>query len=53
MKDLLKKYKMEGCKKISTPMAMSTKLDTDELGKACWVALYASHYFSLSVLGWF
>ena len=33
MKDLLKKYGLEGCKKISTPMATSTKLDADEAGK--------------------
>ena len=34
VKDLLKKYSLEGCKKISTPMATSTKLDADEAGKA-------------------
>ena len=34
VKDLLKKYGLEGCKKISTPMATSTKLDADEAGKA-------------------
>ena len=34
VKDLLKKYGLEGCKKISTPMATSTKLDADEEGKA-------------------
>ena len=33
MKDLLKKYGLEGCKKISTPIATSTKLDADEIGK--------------------
>ena len=33
VKDLLKKYGLEGCKKISTPMATSTKLDADEVGK--------------------
>ena len=33
MKDLLKKYGLDGCKKISTPMATSTKLDADETGK--------------------
>ena len=32
IKDLLKKYDFEGCKKISTPMATSTKLDADETG---------------------
>ena len=34
VKDLLKKYGLEGCKKISTSMATSTKLDADEIGKA-------------------
>ena len=34
VKDLLKKYGLEGCKKISTPMATSTKLDADEASKA-------------------
>ena len=34
MKLLLKKYDLEGCKKISTPMATSTKLDVNEVGKA-------------------
>ena len=34
MKDLLKKYGLERYKKISTPMATSTKLDADEAGKA-------------------
>ena len=34
VKDLLKKYGLEGCKKISMPMAISTKLDADEAGKA-------------------
>ena len=33
VKDLLKKYDLEGCKKISTPMATSTKLDANEAGK--------------------
>ena len=33
MKDLLKKYGLERRKKISTPMATSTKLDADEVGK--------------------
>ena len=33
MEDLLKKYDLEGCKKISTPMATSTKLDANEIGK--------------------
>ena len=34
VKDLLKKYGLEGCKKISTSMATSTKLDADEASKA-------------------
>ena len=34
VKDLLKKYGLEGCKKISTLMATSTKLDADKSGKA-------------------
>ena len=34
MRDLLKKYGLEGCKKISTPLATSTKLDIDEEGKS-------------------
>ena len=33
VKDLLKKYGLKGCKKISTLMATSTKLDADEPGK--------------------
>ena len=33
MKDLLKKYDLEGCKKISTPMSTSTKLDANEASK--------------------
>ena len=33
VKDLLKKYGFKGCKKISTPMATSTKLDVNEAGK--------------------
>ena len=34
VRDLLKKYGIEGCKKLSTPMATSTKLDSDESDKA-------------------
>ena len=34
VKDLLKKYGLECCKKISMSMATSTKLDADEAGKA-------------------
>ncbi|KAL6575441.1 hypothetical protein OROMI_012726 [Orobanche minor] len=33
-KALLKKYKIENCKAISTPMASSLKLDKDEHGKS-------------------
>ena len=33
VKDLLKKYRLDRCKKISTLMATSTKLDADEVGK--------------------
>ena len=34
VKKLLKKYVLEGCKKISILMVTSTKLDADEVGKA-------------------
>ena len=34
VRDLLKKYGMKGCKKISTLIATSTKLDADESGRA-------------------
>ena len=40
VKDLLKKYGLERCKKISTPMATSTKLDTDEAGKVVDQKIY-------------
>ena len=40
VKDLLKKYGLEGCKKVSTPMATSTKLDIDESGKAVDQKMY-------------
>ena len=33
VKDLLKKYRLEECKKISIAMATSTKLDADKAGK--------------------
>ena len=33
VKNILKKYGLEGCKKISTSMATSTKLDVDESSK--------------------
>ena len=50
MKDLLKKYRMEGCKKIFTPMATSTKLDTDESGKAVDQKMYRGMIGSLLYL---
>ena len=40
VKDLLKKYGLEGCKKISTLMATTTKLDADESGKAVDQKMY-------------
>ena len=40
MKDLLKKYGLEGCKKISTLMATSTKLEVDKSGKAVGQKMY-------------
>ena len=49
MKDLLK-YGLEGCKKISTPMATSTKLDADELGKAVDQKMYRGMIGSLLYL---
>ena len=33
IKELLKKYDMENSKSISTPMAVNTKLDSDDKGK--------------------
>ena len=50
VKDLLKKYGLEGCKKISTPMATSTKLDTDESGKAIDQKMYQGMIGSLVYL---
>ena len=47
VKDLLKKYGMEGCKKISTLMATSTKLDADESGKAVDQKMYRGMIDSL------
>ena len=40
VKYLLKKYGFEGCKKIFTPMATSTKLDADESGKTVDQKMY-------------
>ena len=50
VKDLLKKYKLEGCKKISTPMATSTKLDADEAGKVIDQKIYQGMIGSLLYL---
>ena len=50
VKDLLKKYRMEGCKKISTPMATSTKLDADESGKLVYQKIYRGMIGSLLYL---
>ena len=50
VKDSLKKYGMEGCKKISTPMATSTKLDADELGNAVDQKIYRGMIGSLLYL---
>ena len=50
MKDLLKKYSLEGCKKISTPMVTTTKLDADELGKAIDQKIYRGMIGSLLYL---
>ena len=33
IKELLKKYNLENAKSISTPMAVNSKLDSDEKGK--------------------
>ena len=34
IKELLKKYNLENAKSISTPMAVNTKLDSDEKGNS-------------------
>ena len=34
IKELLKKYNLENSKSISTPMAVNTKLDSDEKSKS-------------------
>ena len=34
IKELLKNYNLENSKSISTPMAVNTKLDSDEKGKS-------------------
>ena len=50
VKNLLKKYEMEGCKKISTPMATSTKLNADESGKTVEQKIYRGMIGSLLYL---
>ena len=50
MKDLLKKYGLEGYKKIFTPMATPTKIDVDKLGKAVNQKMYQSMIGSLLYL---
>ena len=50
VKDLLKKYRLEGCKKISTAMATSTKLDADEVGKIVDQKIYRGMIGSLLYL---
>ena len=50
VKDLLKKYEIEECKKISTPMATSTKLDADESGKSVDLKIYRGMLGSLLYL---
>ena len=47
MKDLLKKYRMKGCKKIFTSIATSTKLDVDESGKVVDQKIYKGMIGSL------
>ena len=50
VKDLLKKYGLKGCKKISTPMATSTKLDADESCKTVDQKMYRGMIGSLLYL---
>ena len=50
VKNLLKKYDLEGCKKISTLMATLTKLDADEVGKVVDQKTYKSMIGSLLYL---
>ena len=50
VRDLLKKYDLEGCKKLSTPMATSTKLDADEQDKCVNQKIYRSMIGSLLYL---
>ena len=50
VKDLLKKYNLEGCKKVSTLIATSTKLDADEGGKSVDQKIYRGMISSLLYL---
>ena len=50
VKDLLKKYGLESCKKIFTPMTISIKLDADELGKVVDQNMYRGMIGSLLYL---
>jgi len=49
-KDLIKKFRMENCKKTETPMSSSSKLDKDEEGKSVDHKLYRSIIGSLLYL---
>ena len=50
VKDLLKKFGLKGCKKISTPMTTTTKLDADESSKAIDQKIYRGMIGSLLYL---
>ncbi|KAI3735506.1 hypothetical protein L6452_15005 [Arctium lappa] len=48
--DILRKFKMENCKPIGTPMAPGTKINTDPSGKAVDVRTYRGMICSLMYL---
>ncbi|KAI3758803.1 hypothetical protein L6452_06375 [Arctium lappa] len=48
--DILRKYKMENCKPIGTPMAPGTKINTDPSGKSVDVRTYRGMIGSLMYL---
>ncbi|KAI3747844.1 hypothetical protein L6452_10529 [Arctium lappa] len=48
--DILRKYKMENCKSIGTPMAPGTKIHTDSSGKSVDVRTYRGMIGSLMYL---
>ena len=50
VRDLLKKYSLEGCKKLSTLMATSAKLDVDEQSKSVDLKIYRGMIGSLLYL---